>query len=100
MKRKLMILAVTMVMMALPMSISAQSPSLFGREHGATTKYEGGGDLTSSVFGRESAQYGSQLGVGNQGFGQVPNPVPMGSGVAMLIAAGAGYALLKSKKSK
>ena len=99
MKRKLMILAVTMVMMVLPMSMSAQSPSLFGREHGATTKYEGGGGPTSSVFGRESSSTTAIGVVGNQGFNQDPE-APMGSGIAMLIAAGAGYALLKSKKSK
>jgi len=97
--RKTISLIALAVIMALPMSVSAQS--FFGREHGATTRFEGG-ISTSSVFGRENATYtGNTIGVGNQGFGQTPqDTAPLGSGVVMLIAAGAGYALLKSKKSK
>ena len=39
-------------------------------------------------------------GIGNQGFNQNPQETPLGSGVLMLVAAGAGYALLKRKEEK
>lgn len=37
-------------------------------------------------------------GIGSQGFNE--DPSPLGSGVLMLVAAGAGYALLKRKEEK
>ena len=58
--------------------------SLMNQGFGATD-----GNLTNQSFG------GTQGGVTNQTFG-----TPLGSGLFVLLAAGAGYATLKTKKRK
>lgn len=102
MKRKLMILAVTMVMMVLPMSVSAQG--LFNCQHHAQAQAQqetnGFGMLGKANGGSTRYQNTPVLnGASNQPFGIDPQ-APLGSGVVMLIAAGAGYAVLKSKQAK
>ena len=102
MKRKLMILAVTMVMMVLPMSISAQGLFNCQRHAQAQAQQEtnGFGMLGKANGGSTRYQNTPVLnGAGNQPFGIDP-AAPLGSGVVMLIAAGAGYAVLKSKQAK
>lgn len=55
------------------------------------------GNEPRGMMGRGPSEYETGVGTGNQGFGE--NPAPLGSGVLMLVAAGAGYAVIKSKKS-
>lgn len=94
-KRTLMFYVVMAVAMALPLNSFAQEKrGLFGSSNSAESK------PTSMLGGGSGTRNVQEVGTGNQGFGQDPNPAPLGSGVAMLIAAGVGYALLKSKKSK
>ena len=95
-----MMIAVMVAMMAFPVSLSAQS--LFCRQNNATTRYMLKYD--DGVYGmlnntNRATYTPSVTGAGNQPFGIEPE-APLGSGVLMLIAAGAGYAVLKSKKSK
>lgn len=47
---------------------------------------------------REGNTFTNNVGTGNQGFGQTP--VPVGSGLLILTAIGASYALAKSKKTR
>lgn len=89
-KRKtLMLCAAMALMMSMPISAAAQirmAPvqDMFGNE-------------PRGMMGRGEAG-NPDYGMGNQGFGQDPS-APLGSGVLMLVAAGAGYAVIKSKKS-
>lgn len=98
-KRTLMFYVVMAVAMALPLNSFAQEKrGLFGSSNSAESKPTsmlGGGGL------RGTSEIGTNPGnqPGNQPFGVDPQ-APLGSGVAMLIAAGAGYALLKSKKQR
>ena len=98
----MMMIAAMVVMMVLPTSLSAQS--LFGRRENGQNRYMLKND--ESVYGlmnntnRAVFTGTNEPGLGNQGFNQDPQPAPLGSGVFMLIAAGAGYAVLKNKKSK
>ena len=97
----MMIVTAMLAMMVLPTSMNAQS--LFGRMNDGQSRYATKNE--TAVYGMlgngtKGTYTGYSAGVGNQGFGQDPQTAPLGSGVAMLIAAGAGYALLKSKKSK
>lgn len=55
------------------------------------------GNEPRGMMGRGTSE-SPDYGMGNQGFGQTPD-APLGSGVLMLVAAGAGYAVIKSKKS-
>jgi hypothetical protein len=91
-KRTLVFYIVMAVAMSLPLNSFAQEKrGLFDSSNTAESK-------PTSMLGGGGLRTGEQVGVGNQGFNQ--NPAPLGSGVAMLIAAGAGYALLKSKKQR
>lgn len=91
-KRTLMFYVVMAVAMALPLNSFAQEKrGLFGSSNSADSK------PTSMLGGGSGTRNVQEVGTGNQGFNQ--DPAPLGSGVAMLIAAGAGYAILKSKKS-
>ena len=82
-----MLCAAMALMISMPISAFAQlrmapEQDMFGNE-------------PRGMMGRGS--YETEVGTGNQGFGE--NPAPLGSGVLMLVAAGAGYAVIKSKKS-
>lgn len=99
-KDRLLLLA---MMLALFLPMTAQpdgSHGLFGRggnrddigvSGGVMNQGFGGtqGQMTNQTFG------GTQGGVTNQTFG-----TPLGSGLFVLLAAGAGYATLKTKKRK
>ena len=88
----------------LPSPIMAQqdgSGGLFGRgnlrdgieaQGGILNQGFGGtqGGVTNQTFG------GTQGGITNQTFGETP----LGSGLLVMLAAGAGYATIKSKKKK
>ena len=96
-KKTLKALTLSLVMatlMLLPLTMNAQyrenqyglqewgQTSLLGRQDGDGTRSSGGG------IGLESATQ------------ENPTNAPLGSGIAILVAAGAGYALLKRKEEK
>lgn len=95
-KRTLLFYIVMAVAMSLPTSLFAQRESyggIFGTNADAKEAQN------KSLMGNQSrGNYSISEGgvIGNQGF----NQTPLGGGVLMLIAAGAGYAVIKSKKSK
>ncbi len=90
----------------LAMCVALSMPaSLFAQQGGGGLL--GGGDVDGSEEPGGGMLRGGHLvsdnelyGYGNQPFGVKPtNYAPLGSGVFMLVAAGVGYALVKSKKS-
>lgn len=100
-KGKTWLLYVAMaVLMLASANVFAQFGGFFGTAHGngEETEREDNGLLGL----RGSGVPVSSNGLGNQAFDVDPDPnySPVGSGVALLMAAGVGYALLKSKKSK
>jgi len=99
-KLKMMALMVTMAAgMLLPKTVSAQygkNENFFqssggGSRSGSTEYY----NLSNQQFGAGSSEDGYNLS--NQQFGSAP--VPLGSGLLIMVAAGMGYAALKRKKS-
>ena len=95
-KRKAMMLSAAMAVMSLlPMGAFAQD-GLFPR--GVTDEVYfgfGGAKEDQGLFGLRSV--GTTGVIDNQTFGQ---EVPVGSGVIILLAAGAGYAILKRKEDE
>ena len=99
MKRKLKTMALMVVMAAgllLPTTVSAQG--LFNSSFG----HSGGSGVSNGAFGNSGStevtneSFGTNSGdVNNQNFGKAP----LGSGLLIMLAAGAGYAALKRKKS-
>ena len=79
--------------MLLPLGASAQD-GLFNRGVSDEAYYGYGGASSKSFIGNRDATTGV---INNQIFGQ---PVPMGSGLVILLAAGAGYAALKRKEDE
>lgn len=86
------------VMLALPLGVIAQSGML---NRGSVDKqFENGGESmfnrSESVSGNISNQGfgGTESGITNQTFGETP----LGGGLFILLAAGAGYAAMKGKK--
>ena len=98
-KRKLKTMALMVAMAAgvlLPMKVSAQG--LFNSSFG----HSGSGGVSNGAFGNYGStevtneSFGTNSGdVNNQNFGKAP----LGSGILIMLAAGAGYATLKRKKS-
>ena len=84
MKKQLVFYIAMAAIVLLPMKSVAQSDSWFN---------------SYSEGNRETTSINEVIGTGNQGFGQEPE-APLGSGLAILLATGAGYAIMKSKKSK
>ena len=98
MKRKLKTMALMVAMAAgvlLPMKVSAQGlfNSSFGHSGSGVSNgafgNSGSTDVTNESFGTNSGD------VNNQNFGKAP----LGSGILIMLAAGAGYATLKRQKS-
>jgi len=102
MKRKLKMMALSAVLaagMLLPTAMSAQGlfNSSFGHSGGSGVSNSGFGqsgsgsnEVTNESFGTNSG------GVKNQTFGKAP----LGSGILIMLAAGAGYAVIKRKRVK
>ena len=80
------------VALALPMGMTAQERGLF-----STSPVSNETSGSRSLMNQNQNRTGTTEGIGSQTFNA--DPSPLGSGVIMLIAAGAGYALLKKKKS-
>lgn len=76
-----------------PLGASAQE-GLFQRGVSDEAYYGYGGASSKSFIGNRDATTGV---INNQIFGQ---PVPVGSGMLILLAAGAGYAILKRKEDE
>lgn len=84
-----------MVTMLLPLGASAQE-GLFQRGVADEAYYGYGGmNGKTDLLGHRNVQTTGTID--NQIFGQ---PVPMGSGVIILLVAGAGYAALKRKEDE
>lgn len=75
-----------MTMMILPVAMSAQGP--FGSDNYFRINEDNYSNRDS-----DPVIYGN---INNQTFGQ---GVPVGSGIAVLVVAGAGYAIMKRKKN-
>lgn len=95
-KLKAMALSVAMACAMLsPCTLSAQSDSFF-RDGGDYSNRDAGG----GAYSLNNQQFGSDTNGGynlnNQTFGQ--DPAPLGTGLLILTAAGAGYVALKRKK--
>ncbi len=93
-KTKAIVLSMAMAL-ALPIGAIAQE-GLFQRGVADEAYYGfGGTNGKTELLGHRSV--GTQDTINNQTFGQ---PVPVGSGVLILLVAGAGYAILKRKEDK
>ena len=89
-----LVLAMTL-MSLLPLGAFPQEEGLFQRGVNDEAYYGFGGTADKAgLLGNRSETTGT---INNQIFGQ---PVPLGSGVLLLIAAGAGYAILKRKEDE
>lgn len=89
-KKKALVLSAAMaVALSLPVGVSAQD-GLFQR--GASTEVER--ETEAGMLCQRNEASGV---INNQTFGQ---PVPVGSGIIVLLAAGAGYAVLKRKEDE
>ena len=91
------VLAFSLMMAALSTPIGAMAQDgLFQRGVSDEAYYGyGGTNGKTDLLGHRSV--GTTGTIDNQTFGQ---PVPMGSGVIILLAAGAGYAALKRKEDE
>lgn len=85
-KKRFIISAVVLAMMLMPFTMSAQGP--FGSDN-----YFRINEGNYSNRDSNPVIYGN---INNQTFGQ---DVPVGSGIAVLVAAGAGYAIMKRRKN-
>lgn len=96
-KTKAIVLSMAMtIALSVPLGVSAQEGGLFQRGVSDETYYGAGSENgTSGVFGQRDGQTTGVIN--NQVFGQ---PVPLGSGLVILLAAGAGYAALKRKEDE
>ncbi len=93
-KKSIFVAFVVMAFWSSPMGLFAQG-GLFQR--GVTDEVHygyGGSTVRSGVFGYRSEKTGI---IDNQTFGQT---VPVGSGIAILLVIGAGYAALKRKEDE
>ncbi|MBR6847777.1 MAG: hypothetical protein IKM74_06575 [Bacteroidales bacterium] len=102
-KKALVLLAAIAVMLLLPQHLSAQDGGLFGlgtsseaTENagvmGRGSSGNGGYNITTQQFGSDE---NGGYNITTQQFGQ---ETPIGSGFAILVMAGAGYAALKRKQ--
>ena len=91
--KKVLVLSMAMAaMMALPTMSVAQNMmdnGLFGRGSESASKN------TSAMLNRNGSRSNESFNITNQQFGQ---DVPLGSGIAILLVAGAGYVALKKKE--
>ena len=109
------LLLVLLLMLLLPLNIAAQqdgSHGLFGRGGNRDDTGISGGVMNQG-FGANSSNFTNQSfgftqgDLTNQGFGGTDGGItnqtfgtPLGSGLFILLVAGAGYATLKTKKRK
>ena len=93
-KTKLKAYVAAMAMLFMPLAISAQTDGFFRSDNGGgsrgVTRYPVTGDETPIEFG----EFVGSGGVAPQ------NGSPIGSGLLIMAAAGAGYLLLKKKEEK
>ena len=85
-KTKLKTYVAAMAMLFMPLAISAQTDGFFGSDNGGGNRgsvYKYSTDVTMEDFGDTSLHEG-----------------PIGSGLLIMVAAGAGYLLLKKKETK
>ena len=105
--RNIALLAAVAVGVALPPATEAASPyqrerGLFGRGGTRDSGVEVGSGVLNQGFGGTSGALGNQ-GFGETGGGltnQTFQEVPLGCGLLVLAAAGAGYATIKKRNKK
>lgn len=91
-KMKTIMLSLVMAVALLsPLCINAQEGGLFGLGNKATEQNDNYGMMKGGYRGGEGISLGGA---------ESENPTPVGSGIIVLMAAGAGYALLKRKEDK
>ncbi|MDD5978907.1 MAG: hypothetical protein PUC31_07110 [Bacteroidales bacterium] len=86
MKTKLKTYVAAMVMLFMPLALTAQTDGFFSSDNGGGSRgsaYPYSTDVTMEDFGYPSSNEG-----------------PIGSGLLIMVAAGAGYLLLKKKEEK
>ena len=90
-KRKAIVLSMVMAfLLLLPLTMTAQyDESRYGLQPW----------FGSSMMGKENGGGNRDEGIALSG-AESENPTPVGSGIIVLMAAGAGYALLKRKEDK
>ena len=89
MRKKILMFYIALVaMMLLPLDSFGQDKGFLGHSPSTTSRVEKQG-LFNGMRGQGESQ-----GLGTQGF----NQMPLSGGMAILVAAGAGYALIKRKR--
>ena len=96
-RKRIGILLVMLMVLSLPVSLSAQKNGGILKDYDNSQK-----DPSLGMMNRGSVLVGKpKTNVGNQPFGVDPTPyAPLGSGAVLLVVAGVGYALVKSRKSE
>ena len=94
-KLKAFVLSVMMLAgMLLPASAFAQSDAYFRDNDDYSNRNDGAYNLNNQQFGSDD---NGGYNLNNQTFGQ--DPAPLGTGLLIFTAAGAGYVALKRKRS-
>ena len=98
-KTKLKTYVAAMAMLFMPLAISAQTDGFFSSDNGGGSRGVPEGSYTVNNV---SVSGGSLFGFEDIGSGGEarPNESPIGSGLLIMAAAGAGYLLLKKKEEK
>ena len=73
--------------------------SLTAQQGGGFINNQGFGSTGGGNIGNQSFGVTNNSNIGNQTFGNQPE-MPLGSGLLIMVAAGASYALLKKKKQQ
>ena len=97
-KTKLKTYVAAMAMLFMPLAISAQTDGFFSSDNGGGNRGVAAGPYeVNSGSGEPLLDFDSPVGGG----GVAPqNGSPIGSGLLIMAAAGAGYLLLKNKEEK
>ncbi|MBR6091442.1 MAG: hypothetical protein IKQ09_01320 [Bacteroidales bacterium] len=93
----------TAFVMLLPTTMNAQRSDGFflNNEDINASRNSIGFDITTGQFGDNGGQADSNYGISIGTFGQdPPQPVPLGSGLFIMAAAGAAYAFSKKRKKQ
>jgi hypothetical protein len=92
-KKALVLSLVMAALMAMPMMTFAQNGSLFGYENGGGSR---NADISGGSRDANISITGSSMSLGNAT--ETDPTVPLGSGLLIMVAAGAGYAIYKKKE--